>query len=123
MKRVWTYIPTILVAGIILYLSLMRNVHISFTDTIPYFDKIAHLLMYLALAFIFTYTMLRNQLSTTKTIILGSLLPIVYGGAIELLQEYYFSPRTGDWFDWIADTIGVVIGCFASIYLCKKRVS
>lgn len=123
MKRVWTYIPTILVAAIILYLSLMRNVHISLADTIPYFDKIAHLLMYLALAFIFTYTMLRNQVSITKIIILGCLLPVVYGGAIELLQEYYFYPRTGNWFDWIADIVGVFIGCFASIYLCKKRVS
>ncbi len=126
MKRVLTYIPTFLVAAIILYLSLMRDVNISFmsfTAAIPHFDKIVHLLMYLALASIFVYTMLYNQVSVRKTIILGSLLPVVYGGVIELLQEYYFPPRTGDWFDWIADIIGVFIGCFAIIYLCRKKVS
>ena len=36
--------------------------------------------------------------------------PIIYGGFIEILQEKYFYPRTGDWADWLADCAGVGIG-------------
>jgi hypothetical protein len=26
------------------------------------------------------------------------------------LQERFFYPRTGDWMDWVADVLGVVLG-------------
>jgi len=39
-------------------------------------------------------------------------LPIFYGGVLELVQEYFFPPRTGDWFDFLADTAGVLLGYF-----------
>ena len=31
----------------------------------------------------------------------------IYGGAVELAQ-HYFTSRTGDWWDWLADIAGVV---------------
>ena len=34
---------------------------------------------------------------------------LIYGGAIELLQSLT-SYRLGDWLDWLADAIGVMIG-------------
>jgi transcriptional regulator with XRE-family HTH domain len=38
------------------------------------------------------------------------ILPIAYGGIIEVLQEHFFYPRTGDWMDWLADCIGAWVG-------------
>jgi VanZ family protein len=38
------------------------------------------------------------------------ILPILYGGLIEVLKERFFYPRTGDWMDWVADVLGVVLG-------------
>ncbi|WP_214000168.1 VanZ family protein [Arsukibacterium sp.] len=37
----------------------------------------------------------------------------IYGGAVELAQ-HYFTRRTGDWLDWLADIAGVV-----SFYLAR----
>ena len=48
----------------------------------------------------------------------GLCYPILYGGLMELLQEYYFPPRTGDWEDWIADIVGVLIAFF----ICRKLI-
>lgn len=43
--------------------------------------------------------------------IIGVLLPIIMGGLIELAQAYCTGGnRSGDWIDWIANSIGVMIG-------------
>lgn len=42
--------------------------------------------------------------------------PFLMGGIVELLQAYCTGgTRSGDWFDWLADAIGVV----AAWYVCK----
>ena len=41
---------------------------------------------------------------------IGLVFPLLYGGLIELLQEQFFYPRTGEWGDWLADGIGVLVG-------------
>ncbi len=38
------------------------------------------------------------------------LIPIVMGGLIELAQRYLTTCRSGEWLDFVGDTIGVVIG-------------
>ena len=38
---------------------------------------------------------------------------ILYGGAIELLQNYIFTWRDGDWNDLFADTVGAAMGTFS----------
>jgi VanZ family protein len=35
-------------------------------------------------------------------------LPVIFGGVIEIVQSAYFPPRTGDWFDWVADIAGIL---------------
>ena len=88
---------------------------------VPHIDKVIHLLMYLFLAFVFVCSLRKDGISVVKSAVLGILLPILYGGVIELLQEYYFPPRTGDIFDWLSDIIGVFIGYFSAVWLCKVR--
>ena len=34
----------------------------------------------------------------------------VLGGALELVQYYYVDGRSGDTIDWLADTLGAVVG-------------
>ena len=123
MKRVWTYIPTVVVAGTILYLSLMRDVHISFAVTIPHIDKVVHILMYLTLSVVLMWDLHRDKCPMKRAIIWSTVLPTVYGGVIELLQEYYFPPRTGDVWDWMADIFGVFIGSFVMICVWKRKTN
>lgn len=108
-------------AGLILYGSLLRDVRLPLIDGILHIDKVIHLLMYTVLTIVFVCSLQKGGVSAVKTAVLGISLPILYGGVIELLQEYYFPPRTGDVFDWIADIIGVFIGYFLVVLLCKAR--
>jgi VanZ family protein len=36
------------------------------------------------------------------------LFPIALGGIIEILQEMFFNPRSGEWLDWLTDIAGVL---------------
>jgi VanZ family protein len=42
--------------------------------------------------------------------LIALVVPMVYGGIIEIVQELWFAPRSGEWMDWLADCIGVVVG-------------
>jgi VanZ family protein len=46
-----------------------------------------------------------------RRIILGSFFfPVIFGGIIEILQTYLTTSRSGDWMDFLFDTIGVFLG-------------
>ena len=47
-----------------------------------------------------------------KALLLAVVISIFYGGLTEILQEYFVPGRTGDWFDFLADSIGTLLGVF-----------
>lgn len=123
-KAVLHYWKTIIVSGGILYLSLIRDVHIF--EVVPTFtgaDKVVHALMYAILGGVWIWELMDQHTNRRKNIVWGLLFPILYGGIIELLQEYYFPPRTGDWWDWAADILGTIIGLLTVLLLWKKQHS
>ena len=117
-KSILGYWKTIVVSGVILYLSLIRHPHVQL-PTFTGLDKLIHCAMYFILASVWTSELQNHPIQRSKNIVLALLFPIVYGGAIELLQEYFFPPRTGDWWDWAADIAGTIIG-FISIKIIWK---
>lgn len=108
-------------AGLILYGSLLRDVRLPLVGSFPHIDKVVHLLMYALLSIVFWGSLRRDGVSVVKSAVLGILLPVLYGGLIEVLQECFFPPRTGDIFDWLSDIIGVFIGYFTGVMLCKMK--
>lgn len=88
-------------------------------------DKIVHYLMYLGLSGVtaINYIYLKNgKIVMSKMLIYAFLLPILYGGLIEILQANFFSPRTGDWADFLADVLGS-LSAFPIAVLFKKYLS
>lgn len=118
MKKIITYLPTMLVAGIILYLSLLREPNFKLPD-IHHADKYAHFLMYFGFSFCFIWDLFRDHKISFFHRLFSIVLPILWGGIIEILQEKFFYPRTGDWKDWLADIIGAIIGYSIFIIVCK----
>lgn len=82
-------------------------------------DKVAHGLMYLVLAAVFCRDLSKEPGRGEESLrhLCAWLLPTLYGGAIELLQQYCFPPRTGDLLDWAADAVGALIGCYLTLYI------
>jgi len=48
----------------------------------------------------------------TWVLVLGIFISIAYGGFLELLQSSVFMERTGDWNDFIANSVGASIAYF-----------
>jgi len=97
-------------------------------DWIIPFDKIVHFLMFLGLsgATAFNYIYLKKGCISMKKLIIGAFfLPIVYGGSIELIQHYFFTVRSGDWYDFLADLLGSLtalpIALLFRNYLIKNK--
>ena len=82
-------------------------------DDVPMIDKWTHFVMYGSLcSVIFAEYAYRHIKPNIKRLAIGGvLLPIIMGGLIELAQAYCTGGnRSGDWMDWIANSIGVMIG-------------
>lgn len=82
-------------------------------DNVPMIDKWTHFVMYgLLCSVIFAeYANSHIKPNIKRLAICGVLLPVIMGGLIELAQAYCTGGnRSGDWIDWIANSIGVMIG-------------
>ena len=49
-------------------------------------------------------------------------MSILYGGLTELLQKYLFINRYGSIYDFIADTIGCLLGLIFFHFLVQKKL-
>lgn len=121
----------VFISFIILYLCCLIPVNrvpdIDLGWGIP-IDKIGHFLMYFGLsgATALNYIHIKRGRIDMKKLIVGAfLLPIIYGGIIELMQNYIFYPRSGDWFDFLADILGSLAALPFALsfksYLIKNR--
>ncbi len=106
------YIPTILWFAAILFASFMPSQHIKTSWLLfPQEDKVIHICMYLGLSALFLINSRHFFTLTTKRIILTIAIACIISGAIELLQPI-ISNRTCDLDDFIANSIGAIIGGF-----------
>ena len=115
------YPISLTVIAIVIYLSFFKPPTMEITK-IPNMDKLVHLCMYGGVSGMLWIEFLRNHRKYDEVMwhawIGAVLCPILMGGAIELLQEYCTTYRGGDWFDFLANSTGVVLATlFAYIVL------
>ena len=89
-------------------------------------DKVAHLLMYLAFAFITLWGYRlpyreRGKAFRSKALWITLLVSVSFGALTELMQEFFIPSRFGSVYDWIADVIGSILGVTLFYFLYKKR--
>ena len=106
-RKIIGYWKSIVVLSAIAYVSLMREPSIAMPHVVG-MDKWIHSSMYLLLTIILLWD--SRRLTPPRSWLIVAIFSAIYGGSIEVLQEYFFYPRTGDWMDWLADCVGVVVG-------------
>lgn len=82
-------------------------------------DKLVHLCMFLGLGLCtyFENTRYFKIPVSYQRIVWGSFLfPILFGGLIELIQEYLSLNRSGDWMDFVWD----MAGAFLALAICLR---
>jgi len=89
---------------------------------IPYFDKMVHFGLFFIMG-IFLIAELRYQtkLSRISIAFITFALITIYGGVIEVLQENYFTNRSGDFWDLCADVAGGITSVFMFSFLKKQK--
>jgi VanZ family protein len=100
---------SILVALVILYLSLSnpRTFDKISVAEIPHLDKIVHFMMYFGLMSVIWFEN-RIKLKYIQHILLASLIPVTYGILMEILQTTLTSTRTGNIWDALFNTLGIL---------------
>jgi len=94
-------------------------------DEINNFDKLVHFGMYFFLSSLLWVEFFKAHKDDETPMWhawLGALVcPIIYSGVIELLQAYTTTYRSGDWVDFVANSLGAIVGSLFSYYLVRKR--
>lgn len=81
-------------------------------DDVQFIDKWTHLVMYGGTCSVIWWEYLRthDRMDWRKVVLLAIVGMILLGGLIELLQAYCTTTRSGEWLDFWADSIGVLLG-------------
>ncbi len=90
----------------------------------PGFDKLTHCGLFFVLIVFYINGYLRSKQLTmlpTSSAFFITLIIILYGGVIEVVQKYIFVWRSGDWNDLFCDAVGACMGLF-SILLTLNTV-
>ena len=80
-------------------------------DDVAFIDKWTHLVMYGGTCTVIWWEYLRSHSALNSRKLLITLVGmILLGGLMELLQAYCTTTRSGEWLDFWADSIGVLLG-------------
>lgn len=120
------YPITFLLAAAIMVVSLAPMPDMKMAADIPLMDKWTHMVMYGVLTLIIwlEYIKVHCQMCTWKLLVLGFLAPVALGGMLELMQAYLTTCRSGEWLDFVANTIGAIAGALIglAIHIIRKRL-
>ena len=108
-RKTLIYWRSLAIVCTIAYVCLLREPHVTLPPVTD-MDKWAHGVMYLVLALVMLWDNKKVGIPASYSWVIVVLLAAIFGGFIEILQEYFFYPRTGDWMDWVADCIGTWVG-------------
>lgn len=114
---------SILIILTVVYLSFFKPPQTPL-DQVNNIDKIAHICMYFGMSGVLWLEYLkshRQQFRLLPVIIGAVILPIVFSGCIELIQEYCTTYRGGDWLDFTANSIGVILAGLIAYFVVKPR--
>ena len=92
-------------------------------DDVAFIDKWTHLVMYGGTCSVLWIEYLRShtQYNKVKLFLWAWLAPILMSGVLELLQEYATNTRSGEWFDFAANSLGVTLGAVFGLLLAAFR--
>ena len=92
-------------------------------DDVQFIDKWTHLVMYGGTCSViwFEYLLHHRTIDWGKILLLSVVGMTLLGGLMELLQAYYTTTRSGEWFDFWADSLGVLLGNAVGLLMKSLR--
>lgn len=118
------YPLTVVLTVVIWVLCLIPTVPETPLSHFSLIDKWTHLVMYGTLVAViwWEYTRQHSTMKARRLFLWAFLAPVAMGGLVELAQAYCTGGRrSGDWFDFAANSIGVVLGTLIGMLLAVYR--
>ena len=105
----------------VIYLSFFKP---PTTDlgTIPNLDKVVHICMYFGMSGMLWLAHRRDRTPMWHAWVGAFVCPVLFSGAVELLQAFCTTYRGGDWLDFAANTTGAVLASLVACFVLKPRV-
>ena len=115
------YLLTLLTLIVVLYLTFFKPFGYIPEDKVVGLDKAAHFIMYFTLCAVFWFETFRLTLKPKPFLMamLAVVIPIVFSGVMEYLQYLLTSYRTGDFDDFVYNTIGVLVALLFSLFITR----
>lgn len=121
MKTILRQYPLTILLALVIWVVCLIPVPETPLNEISFIDKWTHFVMYAVLTLVLLYEHRRALRSNVNAAPAGHkksnsssawllLLPISQGCLVELAQAYLTTCRSGDWFDALCNTLGVLIG-------------
>ncbi len=112
MKIKFHYPLSLLCIALIVVLSLTPFFPETPLDDVAFIDKWTHLVMYGGTCSVIWWEYLRSHRRIDRLrLLLWAVAGIVMlGGLMELMQAYCTTTRSGEWLDFWADSLGVLVG-------------
>ena len=112
--------------GIILYLTLAPGKYLVKTPLFSY-DKFGHMLVFMIWTALYWFVLdSSSKLSKKQVYIRSTVVSIVFGGFIEILQLTLPISRSAEWYDLLADATGTLLGLVIVVPIVKfigKKIS
>ena len=109
----------------VIYLSFFKP---PTTDlgTIPNLDKVVHICMYFGMSGMLWLEFLRahrrDRTPMWHAWVGAFVCPVLFSGAVELLQAFCTTYRGGDWLGFSGHTTGAVLASLVACFVLKPRV-
>lgn len=127
MKNMGTFLRrypcSILCIALIWYLCMFKPPRTQLSE-VQNFDKVVHISMYLGTCLTIWWEYLRSHVrrSWPRLVCWAIIAPILMSGIIELAQAYLTTTRSGDWFDFLANSVGVVLAALIGSTLLYHHI-
>ena len=119
------YPVSLLIILTVIYLSFFKPPTTDLSN-IPNIDKIVHVCMYLGMSGMLWLEFLRAHQKGDSPLwhawVGAFVCPVLFSGAVELLQAFCTTYRGGDWLDFAANTTGAVLASLVACFVLKPRV-
>lgn len=115
------YLLTLLTLIVVLYLTFFKPFGYIPEDKVVGLDKAAHFIMYFTLCAVFWFETYKLTLRPKPLLMamLAVVIPILFSGVMEYLQYLLTSYRTGDFDDFVYNTIGVLVALLFSLFITR----
>lgn len=109
------------VATAIVILSLIPIPEVPQLENISLLDKWVHMVMYGGLCMVIWWEYLRQHrcIDWRRALVGAVLLPVALGGGLELAQKYLTTCRSGEWLDFMANSVGVGLAALVAVILAR----